>query len=60
MHTHHIVHEQVGPSGDGKSTMTKLLLRFYDPISGCIRLDGTDIREFNLNWYRQQIGYVGK
>jgi ABC-type multidrug transport system fused ATPase/permease subunit len=40
--------------------MTKLLLRFYDPTSGCIRLDGTDIREFNLNWYRQQIGYVGK
>eukprot|EP00953_Heterococcus_sp_UTEX-ZZ885_P013590 7765-Heterococcus_DN1.PRE.2 len=50
----------VGPSGGGKSTMTKLLLRFYDPTSGCIRLDGTDIREFNLNWYRQQIGYVGQ
>ncbi|KAG5181118.1 ATP-binding cassette, sub-family B, member 1A [Tribonema minus] len=50
----------VGPSGGGKSTMTKLLLRFYDPTSGCIRLDGADIRSLNLNWYRQQIGYVGQ
>jgi ABC-type transport system involved in cytochrome bd biosynthesis fused ATPase/permease subunit len=40
--------------------MTKLLLRFYDPTAGAIRLDGADIRTLNLNWYRQQIGYVGK
>ena len=52
--------DQVGPSGGGKSTMTKLFLRFYDVTSGCIRLDGTDIRELNVNWYRQQIGYVGQ
>ncbi|KAG5184898.1 ATP-binding cassette, sub-family B, member 1A [Tribonema minus] len=50
----------VGPSGGGKSTMTKLLLRFYDPTSGAIKLDGMDIRSLNLNWYRQQIGYVGQ
>jgi ABC-type multidrug transport system fused ATPase/permease subunit len=40
--------------------MTKLLLRFYDPTAGAIRLDGADIRTLNLNWYRQQIGYVGE
>jgi ATP-binding cassette, subfamily B (MDR/TAP), member 1 len=51
---------QVGPSGGGKSTATKLLLRFYDPTAGAIRLDGVDIRTLNLNWYRQQIGYVGE
>ena len=44
----------------GKSTMTKLLLRFYDCTAGSIRLDGMDIRTLNLNWYRQQIGYVGQ
>ena len=46
----------VGPSGGGKSTMTKLLLRFYDPTAGSIKLDGTDIRQLNLRWYRDQIG----
>ncbi|CAM9963333.1 unnamed protein product, partial [Hapterophycus canaliculatus] len=50
----------VGPSGGGKSTMTKLLLRFYDPTAGAVRLDGTDVRFLNVAWYRQQIGYVGQ
>mmetsp|Transcript_14361 Transcript_14361/g.20338 ORF Transcript_14361/g.20338 Transcript_14361/m.20338 type:complete len:1250 (-) Transcript_14361:58-3807(-) len=50
----------VGPSGGGKSTMTKLLLRFYDPTKGSIKLDGNDIKSLNVNWYRQQIGYVGQ
>lgn len=45
----------VGPSGGGKSTMTKLLLRFYDPTSGSVSLDGTDIRELNVAWYRSQV-----
>lgn len=45
----------VGPSGGGKSTMTKLLLRFYDPTSGSITLDGKDIRDLNVNWYRDQV-----
>lgn len=46
----------VGPSGGGKSTMTKLLLRFYDPTSGSVTLDGTDIKSLNVAWYRQQVG----
>ncbi|CAM9424479.1 unnamed protein product [Ascophyllum nodosum] len=50
----------VGPSGGGKSTATKLLLRFYDPTSGCVKMDGTDIRSLNVAWYRKQIGYVGQ
>ncbi|CAM9323517.1 unnamed protein product [Pylaiella littoralis] len=50
----------VGPSGGGKSTITKLLLRFYDPTSGTVTLDGTDIKSLNVAWYRQQIGYVGQ
>eukprot|EP00752_Nemacystus_decipiens_P011582 g10286.t1 len=50
----------VGPSGGGKSTITKLLLRFYDPTSGSITLDSVDIKTLNIAWYRQQIGYVGQ
>lgn len=45
----------VGPSGAGKSTLIALLLRFFDPSSGCILLDGRDIREFDLNAWRQMI-----
>ncbi len=45
----------VGPSGGGKSTMTKLLLRFYDPTSGTVTLDGRDIKGLNVAWYRQQV-----
>lgn len=45
----------VGPSGGGKSTMTKLLLRFYDPTSGAVMLDGQDIKTLNVAWYRQQV-----
>lgn len=50
----------VGPSGCGKSTIINLLLRFYDPISGSITLDGYDIKGLNLRWLRSQIGYVGQ
>jgi ATP-binding cassette, subfamily B, bacterial len=45
----------VGPSGNGKSTMIALLLRFFDPAAGRILLDGRDIREFDLNRWRQMI-----
>ena len=50
----------VGTSGSGKSTIMNLLLRFYDPSSGTVFLDGVDIKELNLRWLRSQIGYVGQ
>lgn len=48
----------VGPSGGGKSTVINLLLRFYDPAQGTIRLDGRDIRELPLASYRSLFGVV--
>lgn len=50
----------VGPSGGGKSTVVKLLERFYDPTDGCVKLDGTDIKEINVKHLRSMIGYVGQ
>jgi ATP-binding cassette subfamily B (MDR/TAP) protein 1 len=46
----------VGPSGSGKSTVINLLLRFYDPLSGKVTLDGRDIKALNVRWLRAQIG----
>ena len=48
----------VGPTGAGKSTIVKLLARFYDPTSGAVRVGGTDIREFALTGYRHRLGVV--
>ena len=48
----------VGPSGAGKTTIFQLLMRFYDPESGAVLLNGTDIREFALPSLRQMIGIV--
>ncbi|MBQ6599885.1 MAG: ABC transporter ATP-binding protein, partial [Lentisphaeria bacterium] len=48
----------VGPSGCGKSTIGNLLLRFYDVNSGEIRVDGSDIRKFTQESYRNNIGVV--
>lgn len=48
----------VGPSGSGKSTLAALLLRFYDPDSGTILLDGNDLKELDPSWVKRQIGYV--
>ncbi len=48
----------VGASGAGKSTILSLLLRFYDPISGSIRVDGHDLRKLTQNSLRHQIGLV--
>jgi ATP-binding cassette, subfamily B, bacterial len=48
----------VGPSGSGKSTIASLLLRFYDPRSGEIRVDGVDIRRYSRESLRREIGVV--
>jgi ATP-binding cassette subfamily B protein/subfamily B ATP-binding cassette protein MsbA len=48
----------VGPSGAGKSTLVSLVPRFYDPQSGRVLLDGTDVREFTVASLRQQIAMV--
>jgi ABC-type multidrug transport system fused ATPase/permease subunit len=48
----------VGPTGAGKSTLIKLLLRFYDPQEGAVRIDGRDIREFTVESLRRQISIV--
>lgn len=50
----------VGPSGSGKTTLVDLLPRFYDPSSGEIRIDGTPIREMNINSLRQQVALVSQ
>ncbi|MEP1422956.1 MAG: ABC transporter ATP-binding protein [Erythrobacter sp.] len=47
-----------GDNGVGKSTLVRLLLRFYDVSSGRITLDGTDISEFQVQEFRRQFGYV--
>jgi len=48
----------VGPTGAGKTTMVKLLMRFYDVNSGSIRVDGHDIRNFNRSELRESFGMV--
>ena len=48
----------VGPSGAGKSTIFSLLLRFYDPVSGTVRLDGIDLRAASLTDIRSRLALV--
>lgn len=48
----------VGATGSGKSTITRLLLRFYDPQSGSITLDGIDIKDLRLSNLRHAVGVV--
>ena len=50
----------VGPSGCGKSTIVSLLERFYDPESGSLTLDGSDLRDLNIRWLRSQVGIVSQ
>ena len=50
----------VGPSGCGKSTLVSLIERFYDPDAGKLALDGSDLKELNIQWLRSQIGIVSQ
>ena len=47
-----------GPTGGGKSTIVSLIARFYDPTSGRVLIDGTDISDFTLDGLRKQLGFV--
>ncbi len=47
----------VGPSGSGKSTLASLILRFYDPQNGSVKIGNHDIRTMPQTWLRNQIGF---
>jgi subfamily B ATP-binding cassette protein MsbA len=48
----------VGPTGAGKTTIINLIARFYDPIAGVVKIDGTDIKHFTQKSLRGQISFV--
>ena len=48
----------VGQTGAGKSTLVKLIARFYDVTGGAVLVDGTDVRDYDLAGYRHQLGVV--
>jgi ATP-binding cassette subfamily B protein len=48
----------VGPTGAGKTTIASLIPRFYDPTSGSVRVDGTDIRRYKITSLREQMSFV--
>lgn len=48
----------VGPTGGGKTTIISLVARFYDPLSGEVKIDGTNIRNYTMKSLRQQISFV--
>ena len=48
----------VGPTGAGKTTMVKLLMRFYDVNAGCIKVDGNDVKDFERSKLREAFGMV--
>lgn len=48
----------IGRTGSGKSTIAQLLLRFYDPSKGTVRIDGKEIKQLELQHYRSQVSYI--
>ncbi|KAL0658191.1 hypothetical protein Bca4012_078776 [Brassica carinata] len=50
----------VGPSGSGKSTIISLIERFYDPLKGCVEIDGRDLKSYHLRSLRQHIALVSQ
>ena len=50
----------VGPSGAGKTTIASLLLRFWDPTAGRVLIDGTDLRDFELDHLRRRVSLVSQ
>ena len=50
----------VGASGGGKSTTVALLLRYYDPSGGCVKLETEPLPTLNLNWLRSQMAIVSQ
>ena len=50
----------VGPSGSGKSTIVSLIERFYEPVSGEIKLGNVNIHHIDISWLRQQISLVSQ
>lgn len=48
----------VGPSGSGKSTLASLILRFYDPLNGSVKIGNKDIKELPQTWLRNNVGTV--
>jgi len=56
----YLADQLVSPSGSGKSTSISLVQRLYDPTEGSVFIDGIDIKSYNLQWLRRQIGVVGQ
>eukprot|EP00250_Pteridium_aquilinum_P018802 c24211_g1_i1 orf=757-4551(-) len=50
----------VGESGSGKSTIVSLIERFYDPAGGEVRIDGLNLKDLKLSWFRRQVGLVAQ
>ena len=50
----------VGHSGSGKSTIIQLLMRFYEPTSGQILLDGVELKDYDIHYLRSSLGLVNQ
>jgi len=50
----------IGPSGSGKTTLIDLICGFYVPVSGSIQINGINLRDVDIKWWRSRIGYVSQ